>query len=93
MYINTRYSNIHPLYKTEKGATVILCLVVYFWFNKHINHEQRVLMHFLTTRIKSLKIIFERLECFYAFAHNSRPQKSSPKKIILFTSGVVKNVF
>ena len=58
---------------------------------------QHVLMHFLTTRIKSLKIIFERLEwlktCFYAFAHTSRPPESSPKKIILFTSGVVKNVF
>ncbi len=36
--------------------------------------------HFLTTRIKSLKIIFERLEwlktCFYAFAHTSRPPES-----------------
>jgi hypothetical protein len=40
MYIYIWYSNIHPLYKTEKGATVILCLVTYsFWFNKHINHD------------------------------------------------------
>jgi hypothetical protein len=36
----------------------------------------------------------ERLKtCFNAFAHTSRPPESSPKKIILFTSGVVKNVF
>jgi hypothetical protein len=43
------------------------------------------------------KIIFERLEwlktCFYAFAHTSRLPESSSKKIILFTSGVVENVF
>ena len=40
LYIYVWYSNIHPLYKTEKGATVILCLVTYsFWFNKHINHD------------------------------------------------------
>ncbi len=41
-------------------------------------------MHILTTRIKSLKIIFEPLEwlntCFDAFAHTSRPPESSSLK-------------
>ncbi len=59
--------------------------------------KQRVLMHFLTTRIKSLvnnfwrsgavKIVFL---CICAYFQTT---KSSPKKIILFTSGVVENVF
>jgi hypothetical protein len=43
---------------------------------------KRVLMHFLTTRIKSLKIYFFTSgvvkNVFYAFAHTSRPPESSP---------------
>ena len=55
-------------------------------------------MHFLTTRIKSLKkIFFLRLEwlktCFDEFAHTSKPPESWPEKKYFFRSEKVKKVF
>jgi hypothetical protein len=75
MYINIRCSNIHPLYKTEKGATVILCLVLYFWFNKHINHEKYTPLY---------KLVFLQVPCVLGPSLTTLPLKD------LFSSHVVK---